>query len=175
MQVIDTSKTPSPANTVEEKLAAGSGITERTRIPLGGTRAKLAVPKIPGYHTHWFLDKNGRIEAAALAGYEFVEKSEVSVPNHSIAGDRSDRQGTALGSRVSIVAGADDEAQGQPARLVLMKLRQEWRDADMKSREEANDKLVAALRNGSIADREGGDPSGRYTKPSNRTMFTKRS
>lgn len=167
---MDKPNLPSPA----AQRQAG-GVDSRTRVPLNSVRAKLAVPAIEGYHTHWFLDTGTRIHDALRAGYEFVGKGEVAVPNHSLAADRETGDGTDLGSRVTIVSGGEGEG-GQAGRLVLMKLRQEWRDADMKAREQVSDRLVDALRAGSIADQgKGGSPEHRYAGQQNRSIFTKRS
>lgn len=167
--------TPSPAAETTK-----FGVSEATRIPLSGGRMKLQVPKIPGYHLYWFLDKPGRVEAALAAGYEFVQKDEVQVPNHQIAAPRTKTDGTDLGSRVTVVAGGEEGGQAQ--RHVLMKLRQEWRDKDMKAREAKSDALVAALTRGNAQgpDKMPGDADtsnrylGRHGQPNPRTIFTKR-
>lgn len=148
----------------------------RQRIPLSVPRAKLAVPDIPGYHCHWFIASEARMHAAIQAGYEFVSKEETVVPNHSLAtGDDQATGGTDLGSRVTIISGSTVE-NGQAVRLVLMKIRQEWRNEDMKAREAQSDKLVEALRAGKIADAQqaNADLTHRYTGASNRNIFRKR-
>lgn len=152
-------------------------VTRTTRVPLSVPRAKLAVPPITGFHTHWFLNKPERIAQALAAGYQFVAKGDVPVPNHSLGGDRGQADGTDLGSQISVIAGGDESSGGQPARLVLMKIRQEWRDDDVKAREAQNDRLVEALRGGEARGPNmpaGLDTSHRIAGRSNRNIFTKR-
>lgn len=148
----------------------------RQRVPLSVPRAKLAVPEIPGFHCHWFVNSEARILAAQQAGYDFVRKDETLVPNHSLAtGDEEATGGTDLGSRVTVVSGETNES-GQAVRLVLMKIPLEWRNEDMKAREAQSDKLVEALRAGKAGDsmQAGADLTNRYTSASNRNIFRKR-
>lgn|SRR5574341_513346 len=148
----------------------------RQRVPLSVPRAKLAVPEIPGFHCHWFINSEARIHAALQAGYDFVNKGETVVPNHGLAtGDEDATGGTDLGSRVTVVSGSSVE-NGQAVRLVLMKIPLEWRNEDMKAREAQSDKLVEALRSGRVADgmQASADLTNRYTGASNRNIFRKR-
>lgn len=46
------------------------------RTPFGRRQSRLAYPKRPGYHRHWFADHAGRIEEATAAGYEHVRDTE---------------------------------------------------------------------------------------------------
>lgn len=46
------------------------------RTPFGRRQSRLAYPKRPGYHRHWFADHAGRIEEATAAGYEHVRDHE---------------------------------------------------------------------------------------------------
>lgn len=170
---------PSPA-APQGRAATALGVTAETRIPLSGGRLKLSTPKIPGYHCHWFADRSDRVEAAVAAGYEFVEKGEVSVNNLGVAREAATGAGTDLGSRVSIVAGGDNN--GQALRLVLMKIRQEWRDKDMRARENSSDALVAALTRGQAGSAQmpgEADTSHRYIgegggRRPQKSIFTKR-
>lgn len=162
--------------TTEKNPAVTSTPAVRQRSPLSVPRAKLAVPEISGYHCHWFLNSEARLAAALQAGYEFVSKEETVVPNHSLAtGDEAATGGTDLGSRVTVISGSSVE-NGQAVRLVLMKIRQEWRTEDMKAREAQSDKLVEALRAGKVADamQASADLTNRYTGASNRNIFRKR-
>lgn len=152
------------------------GITAATRTSLAAPRAKLFVPPIPGYHTHWF--RGGiRVEQAIQAGYEFVKKGDVPVANHGIASSREDTDGSDLGSRISVIAGGVDVNDGQPQRLYLMKIKQEWRAEDMKSRQARNELLVDALKRGDAGkdQAQGLDLSHRKPGLSNRNLFSKRS
>lgn len=89
------------------------------RIPMTGARRKLEVRAIKGYRLYWHRQTD--IEAARDAGYEFVDKAEVSVNSRSIGSDSGLGGNTAMGSEVSIVG-----SKGTGERLVLMKLREEW-------------------------------------------------
>ena len=107
--------------------------TERTRVPMSVPVAHLAVQEIPGYHLHWFNGTPQRIQRALQGGYEFVEQGEVQVNNRTLGSDAATDGNTDLGSRVSIVAGTDIGLDGQPVRLYLMKIKEEWWQADQKA------------------------------------------
>lgn len=102
-------------------------VQERRRVPFSTPTLRLNVPDIPGYHLHWFLSDQPRIERALQAGYEFVNRDEVRVNNRDSLGSDGASDGNAdLGTRVSMVAGGDLGLDGQPKRLILMKLKEEW-------------------------------------------------
>lgn len=148
------------------------------RIPMSVPSQKLTVPEIPGYHLHWMMGTVERLEQARRAGYEFVERGEVEVIETGLANDPSGDGNTDLGSQVSLVAGGLTTS-GQPARLVLMKLRQEYWDEDQKALEAKSDALVAALRAGKLNAAQAGelevDRAQRYVDPRRTsTMFDKR-
>lgn len=159
-----------PLPSTDPSPAAPRGVTADTRIPLSVPRQKHSTPKIPGYYTRWFMDTEARVAQCLAAGYEFVTKEEVAVNNFSVAGDRGDVGGSDLGSRVTIVAGGEG-ANGQAARQVLMKLKNEFREQDLRAKEARSEKLVEALRAGKLTpEREG--PEHRYVNHGN--IFTKR-
>lgn len=144
MTSIVQAETPSPANQRETR------VTEATRIPMSLPELKLYVPDIPGYHLHWF--RGARVGRAQQAGYEFVDPLEVTITNTSLADDASKSGNSDLGSRVSVVAGDADPANGSVERLYLMKIRQEWHEKDMAALEAKNEQIAAALRgNGDVA------------------------
>lgn len=146
-----TDKLQNPANPPKR------AVTEATRIPMSLPQQRLEVPEIPGYYLYWFLAEN--VERAQRAGYEFVGPEEVQVVNSGIADDLSLSGSTDMGSRVSQIAGGLIEGTAQPQRLYLMKLRQEWRDADAQKMAEENDKIARALRGGINPDGAAGAPS----------------
>ena len=149
---------PNVANPVEPR------VTEATRVPLSVPTPRLAAAEIPGYHTHWFLGRN--VPAAKKAGYEFVETEE-SVPNQKgVANDLASSGSSDMGTRVSVLAGGVAEGSGDPERLYLMKLRQEWRDKDVKALEAVNERIAQAIRGGNAPDKDGrgSDPTNRYLK-----------
>ena len=116
---------------------------ERKRIPLGVPRPKLAVPEIPGYHTHWFRGTPQRLAQAQQAWYEFVDPSEIDVNNLQIGGDATKTGNTDMGSRVSVVDGAEEG--GQAIRLFLMKQKMEYFLEDRKILGDRNDSIAEAL------------------------------
>lgn len=147
---------------------------ERTRIPMSVPQQKLAVPDIPGFHLHWMLGTQERLNQALKAGYQFVDQGEVEVNNRGLADSSTDDGSTDLGSRVTVVAGGDTSSDGQPVSLVLMKLRLEWWNDDQKKLEEKSDQLAASLRSGKPLPGDTGATEHRYVDP-NRTrtnMFT---
>src|SRR5574340_519779 len=70
--------------------------------PMSVGQRRLEVAPIDGYHLHWFRGNPGNIARAQQAGYEFVQKDEVSLNDFDLAGDGEDDKGSDLGSRVSV-------------------------------------------------------------------------
>lgn len=155
----------------KEKLAtfnpanAGGAVAEplrRRRIPLSVPRRKLEAVPIPGYVLYWFKESN--IPQAIEAGYDFVDNREVTI-NQTNEGNSSSTSGnTDLGSRVSVIGDRSNE-NGQPERLVLMKIREEWWRED---REILDNKNAATMQQifgeGVIAGSGRGDHSQSYVK-----------
>jgi hypothetical protein len=110
---------------------------------------KLASAEIPGYYLYWMLG-NARVEQALRAGYEFVGNNEGQLNNVSLGGDAKVSGNTDMGSRVSVVAGDELDTDGQPKRLYLMKLKEEWRQEDLALQQQGNEKFVATLRAGRV-------------------------
>jgi len=141
---------------------------ERRRIPMSVPVQKLEVPDVPGYHLHWFVNSPDRIQRALDGGYEFVDEREIKPNAVSLGGDSATSGNTDMGSRVSIVAGQEIGRDGQPARLMLMKLKQEWWNEDQARVEARNTKVRDSLLGGLIGaenDRPG-DAQHRYVDPS---------
>lgn len=141
---------------------------ERKRIPMSVPVQRLEVPDMPGWHLHWFLSTSERLQRAVDGGYEYVDEREVKVNNVSLGGDSAVSGNTDMGSRVSVVSGQEVGKDGQPTRLVLMKIRQEWWDEDQKLVEARNTKVRDALVGGMIGaenDRPG-DSQHRYVDKS---------
>ena len=106
--------------------------------------AKLEVPPIPGYHLHWFLERN---LAKAIAGwYEYVDPKDVPTLNGSIGGRTEGSKSEDLGgSQVSQIAGVNE--QGQPEKLILMKIRQEWYFEEQRKIAERNLSIIKQIFN----------------------------
>jgi len=149
-----------PANSGEQKLA--EVIATRSRIPMSAPRAKLATPEIPGHHTHWLNDYAGRLLQAQQGGYDFVDQSEVVVTSSDLAGS-SLGVGSDMGSRVSVVVGKNED--GTPLRAYLMKIRNEWFEADQEASQTRVDQMHDAMKQGK--QESGGDNSNRYVKSVN--------
>lgn len=137
-----------------------NGVAERKRIPMSVPVQKLEAPDIPGYHLHWFTGDSARLERASSGGYEFVDERECGINNISLGGTSTRTGNTDMGSRVSVVSGQELGKDGQPQRLVLMKIKQEWYDEDQKLVESRNQKVVDTLLGGMQGS--GGDQSNRY-------------
>lgn len=168
---MNESKT-NPANPAPKR------VTEATRIPMSVPQLRLTVPEIPGFHLHWFLGTN--VQRAIQAGYTFVEDDEVEVVNTGIADDAASSGSTDMGSRVSKFAGGLIQGTTEPQRLYLMKLPQEWRDADIKKLEETNERIAAALRggnapgpNGALTGESATDRGKKYLKAGQDLFFPK--
>jgi hypothetical protein len=162
-----------PANSVATR------VTEATRRPMSLPQLSLQVPDIPGYYLYWFIDT--QIDQALQAGYEFVERDEVSLNNRGVADDQTEDGNDDLGSRVSRVAGESSAGNVQAQRLYLMKLRQEWRDKDVAALAERNESIAAALRGGASTGNEHGaapqetaaDKAKRYLKTGQDLFYPK--
>ena len=159
-----------------EKLNPGTSSTpttaERKRIPMSVPVQRLEVPDMPGWHLHWFLSTPERLQRAADGGYEFVDEREVKINNVSLGGDSAISGNTDMGSRVSVVSGQEVGKDGQPTRLVLMKIKQEWWDEDQLRVEARNTKVRDALLGGMIgAEKDSaGDAGTRYVDKSRTTI-----
>jgi hypothetical protein len=137
---------------------------ERKRIPMSVPVQKLESADIPGYHLHWFLNTPDRLQRAIDGGYEFVEEKETKVNAVSLGGTSTLSGNTDMGSRVSVVSGQELGKDGQPTRLVLMKIKQEWWDEDQKLVEDRNTQVRDTLLGGMIgAEKDAaGDSRHRY-------------
>lgn len=160
----------SPANKAPDSAA-------RRRIPMSTPRQKLSVPEIPGYHLHWMRGTPERIQQALEGGYEFVDAKETSTNNFSLGGNATKEGSTDMGTRVSVLAGGDDLGEGgQPLRLYLMKIREEWHQEDTLAQGEHSERLRAALRAGKMGaekDTSPGDTAARYVgQQTSPNMFT---
>lgn len=150
---------------------------ERVRIPMTLPVPKLAVPEIPGYHTHWFRGSQARLQQAQNAGFEFVDPQEVDVNNLDLGGDASRDGNTDMGSRVSITAGDTDE-RGNAVRMYLMKQKMEYYLEDRQLLQNRNDSiadaLTAAYRGGVVGGLDSGekreDAALRYVDPKRTRM-----
>lgn len=158
----------SPANSAER-------VTERTRIPMSTGQQKLSVPEIPGYHLHWMRGTPDRLSQAIAAGYEFVDASETSVTNLSLGGDARTDGSTDMGTRVSVLAGEEVGPDGQPTRLYLMKLKEEWHQEDLAKQTDSSEKLRKTLLSGGMGQGQheaAGDADKRYVGDrTTRNMF----
>lgn len=137
---------------------------ERKRIPMSTPVSKLAVPDIPGQHLHWAEGTPARIQRMLDAGYEFVEDHEVKPNSVGLGQDSAASGNTDMGSRVSVVAGKAVDGEGQAVRLILMKIKQEWWEADQKIVEQRNDKVADAIKGGraGIAEAQDRNDGQRY-------------
>ena len=145
---------------------------ERKRIPMSVPVQKLEAPDIPGYHLHWFNGTPDRIQRAIDGGYEFVDPREAKPNNTSLGGVSTASGSTDMGSQVSVVAGSELGNDGQPIRLILMKIKQEWYEEDQELVNQRNDKVRDSLLGGLIgAEKDApGDTQHRYVDP-NRTKI----
>lgn len=134
---------------------------ERKRIPMSVPVQKLEAPEIPGFHLHWFMNSPDRIQRAIDAGYEFVDQREIKINNVSLGGDSAASGNTDMGSRVSVVSGQEIGRDGQPTRLILMKIRQEWYEEDQKLVGERSAQIAQALTQGTLGSEKDADGDSR--------------
>lgn len=152
---------------LEKINPATAGATDgaaRKRIPMSVPTRKLEAAEIPGYHLYWFYGTADQIQRATEGGYEFVDEREVRLNAASLGSNSAAGGNTDMGSRVSVLAGADIGHDGQPVRLILMKIKLEWYEEDQKILEKRNEQIAAALRGGLLgAEQDGvGDTQHRY-------------
>lgn len=152
--------------------ATSTEARERKRIPMSTPVQKLESPDVPGFHLHWFQGTPERIQRALDGGYEFVDARDVKVNNVSLGTDSVVSGNTDMGSRVSVVSGSEVGRDGQPIRLILMKIKQEWFDEDQKVLENRNEQVATALRGGMMgAEKDGrGDTQHRYVDKARTTI-----
>lgn len=91
------------------------------RIPLG-TRNVLRYPKRPGYHRHVINDVDDNILVHQQAGYEIVQKKDLP------SGDARAGDASQMGMPVSKEVGGGTKG-------ILMEIKQEWYDEDMKTKQ----------------------------------------
>lgn len=137
---------------------------QRKRIPMSVPVQRLEAAEIPGYHLHWFKGDISRVQRALDGGYEYVDAREMRVNSVSLGSDSIASGNTDMGSRVSIVSGTEVGTDGQPVRLVLMKIKKEWYEEDQKILEDRNELVAASLRGGLFgSERDApGDGATRY-------------
>lgn len=158
MAIINKDATSNPANAPTPAAPA----SERKRIPMSLPKAKLGVPKIPGYHLHWIADRQGRLMQAVQAGYEFVTEAEVGIQDFGLGNDASRTANTDMGTRVSVIGGAGMDP-GTTERLYLMKQKEEWWKEDQKVLQERNQSVMQSIKRDGLPA-EGQDNSQRYVK-----------
>lgn len=146
---METSDVKNPANLPAK--------TDRTRVPMSVPMQKLQVPDKPGWHRHWMLGTPSRISQALRAGYRFVDAEDADVLSHGLADGAGAHGSTDMGSRVSVVAGADVGQDGQEQRLYLMEIPEELWQEDQKLLEARNEQIAASLRGGQDV---GANPNG---------------
>ena len=152
----------SPATPAD--VATDPAKAERRRIPMSVPVQKLSAPEIPGYHLHWFNGTPERIQRALDGGYEFVDEKEMLINPVSLGGDTTRSGNTDMGSRVSVVSGSEVGKDGQPVRLILMKIKQEWYEEDQKLIDDRNERVAQSVRGGMIGSGNDapGDTQQRY-------------
>ena len=112
------------------------------RIPFSTPDRKLEVPAVDGYYLHWFADRN--VDRAMQAGYEFVNRSEVTLNQVGLGMAKSVSGNSDLGTRVSLI-GTVQSADGPAERIYLMKIREEWRREDQLAIEKCNAEIIGAV------------------------------
>jgi len=157
-----------------EPVSPASGrakITNENRVPMSSGQQKLSVPEIPGFHLHWMRGTPDRLQAALQGGYEFVSLEETRQTNLTLGGDAKKSGNTDMGTRVSHISGGDAIVDGQPERLYLMKIREEWWQEDEKNRISHSDNIRQALNRGLDTEANPSDTSNRYVGKQTTNMF----
>jgi hypothetical protein len=149
-----------------EKLtpATAAAASERKRVPMSTPVLRLETPEIPGYHCHWFRGTPERLARAQQGGYEFVHDDELKLNNRNLGSGASVSGNTDLGSHVSVGASDQIGPDGQPTKMILMKIKKEWFDEDQEKLVDRSEQVAASLRGGLIgSEKDGsGDTKQRY-------------
>lgn len=143
---------------VNPTVAPGKDAAERRRIPLSVPQRKLEVPDIPGYHLRWLRGTAARLAQAERAGFEFVMEDEIQLNNLALGGDATKAGNSDMGTRVSVIEGAEVEG-GQALRMYLMKQKLEYKREDdaliQKRNDQVRDALVGQMRSGTVGVERG--------------------
>jgi hypothetical protein len=138
----DASSAPTGREAGEQEAQVAPPVTRGTRRPFGSMMQKLAYPKRPGYHRHWFNDNSGRIEYATdEAGYTHVKDPKT-------------------GKNVSRVVGTREG--GNPITAFLLEIPDEWFNDDMLRYEQENAARDDAMRRGQVTTKEPEDQAKFY-------------
>lgn len=135
--------------TIDKTVSVNNPANDKPKLPKGyrpmsGGQRKLEVPELEGFRLYWFRDDPGRIQDALRAGYDFVEKEEISLNDFDFAGDGTSDKGSDMGSRVSVSSGDGG------GRLILMKCPLEIAAYAQTFADAQVDSVVEALRGGRI-------------------------
>jgi hypothetical protein len=110
---------------------------KRKRQSHGLPRLRLQIPHgIPGYYVRWVNDDGQEVEYRLQNDYDFVAPDEIGLLNSSE-------------SRVKELVGT--KQNGDALYAYLMKIPQDWRDADVQEEEEAQRRYEQQIRKGTIA------------------------
>ncbi len=113
--------------TQDEKLKAAAQLRAAHRGAAknlaGLEELKLLAPKMPGFVLRWVKDTGNRLANVQRKGYIFVSKDEIDI---------EEVYSTDEGDKVSQVGGTDN---GNPFRLYLMKIPEEWFKEDAEQKE----------------------------------------
>lgn len=119
----------------------------RRRIPMSTARRKMETQALPGYHLHWFSDSN--VSQALDAGYEFVDRSEISLNQVGVGASHAMSGNTDMGTQVSIIGSLEGPNKG-PERAYLMKLKDEYRKEDLAAMAEVAARPLQAIFAGEV-------------------------
>lgn len=111
-----------------------------TRVPLGVSRTKLAVPAKEGYVRRWVNDSEGRLQQAQQGGYQYVEDESLQIGDQDV--DNVNRD---LGARVSRVV---DKSTGRKA--YLMEIKEEFYREDQAAKMRTVDETDNAIKKGAL-------------------------
>lgn len=137
-----------PSSPEVEKMAPASERV-KTRQPFGGFTKKLDIKsKIPGYVLYWINDDPGRIPSCLNAGFEFVSPKEIPLDYGNVTMDGM-RQNLDEGDRVSRPTKSVDAA-GQPVKMYLMKLPQEFYEQDQAAKAARQAQIDNAIKGGGV-------------------------
>jgi len=126
---------------MDTKTPVKTDTAARKRVPMSIPQRKLEVPDLPGYHLHWFLDKN--VPRAIQGGYEMVKEDEVPLYQFGVGTDKTISGNADLGTNIRVVGGTGEN--GHAEHLNLMKIKLEWWQEDQQVLEKRNADTMSSI------------------------------
>lgn len=138
------------------KSAKPAGVSQRAwdayrhSIQAESFQQKLYASPIPGWKLHWASELDGMLESRLGSGWDFVTQAEQA----------HNPLNTDSGGKVSVIGGS--KPSGEPYRMYLLKIPEEWYLQQKKREQQQLDKVNQTIHRGSLNN---GIPAGKQYTP----------